>query len=218
MNIQNHRHRTLPPDAAIIPPSEQPQQYSPGQQYSALPKNATSFRPAQRGSMVGSVTRELLQTIIPALLIAILIHLFLAQATRVEGQSMEPTLFGRQRLIIEQLSYRMHPPQRDDIVVIRVPGFDELLIKRVIGLPGDTLAIKQGVVFINGKPLDEPFVNGQPRGSYPTMKIPDGYIFVMGDNRNNSNDSRSFGPVAIENIVGHAWMRYWPLHDFDFMP
>ncbi len=218
MSIYNHRQRTLPPDARIIPPSEQPQRYSPDLEYPRLPRIATSAGAVRSESVAGSIAREMLSTVIPALVIAIVIHLFLAQATRVEGYSMEPTLYGHQRLIIEKLSYRFTQPHRGDIVVIRVDGFDELLIKRVIGLPGETLEVKNGVVFINGKALDEPYVNGAPRGDYPTTKIPEGYIFVMGDNRNNSNDSRSFGPVPIDHIVGHAWMRYWPLHDFSFMP
>jgi len=218
MSIYNHQQRTLPPDAKIIPPSQQPQRYAPSLEYPASSRASAPPRPPQGESLTGSVTREMLGTIIPALLIAIIIHLFLAQATRVEGYSMEPTLYGHQRLIIEKLSYRFTEPDRGDIVVIRVDGFDELLIKRVVGLPGETLEIRDGVVFIDGKALDEPYVNGVPRGSYPATKIPDGYIFVMGDNRNNSNDSRSFGPIPIDHIVGHAWMRYWPLHDFSFMP
>ena len=174
--------------------------------------------PPPRESLAGSLYRELLGTIVPALVIALAIHFFLAQATRVEGYSMEPTLYGHQRLIIEKISYRFHNPQRGDIVVIRVPGFDELLIKRIIGLPGETLKIKDGIVYIDGEPLDEPYINGPARGNYGPITVPQGYIFVMGDNRNNSNDSRSFGPVAIDNIVGHAWMRYWPLPEFSFMP
>ncbi len=216
MSIQRHRRRALPPDASITPPHRQPQRYSPELERPARTPRAP--RPIQGESMAVAAYKEMIKTIAPALVIAILIHLFLAQATRVEGYSMEPTLYGRQRLIIEKLSYRLHKPDRGDIVVIRVPGFDELLIKRVIGLPGDTLEIKNGVVYINGQVLDEPYVNGHPRGNYPRTKIPEGYIFVMGDNRNNSNDSRSFGPVAIQNIVGHAWMRYWPLQDFSLMP
>lgn len=218
MTIQNHRQRTLPPDARIILPSQQPQRYSSDLEYPRLPRAAASAAPARGESMAGSVAREMLGTIVPALVIAIVIHLFLAQATRVEGYSMEPTLYGHQRLIIEKLSYRFTQPERGDIVVIKVDGFDELLIKRVIGLPGETLEIRNGVVFIDGRALDEPYVNGMPRGDYPPTKIPDGYIFVMGDNRNNSNDSRSFGPIPVDHIVGHAWMRYWPLHDFSLMP
>ena len=218
MSIYNHRRRTLPPDARIVPSSQQPQRYSSDLEYPRLPRVAASGPPPRGESMAGSVVREMLGTIGPALIIAIVIHLFLAQATRVEGYSMEPTLYGHQRLIIEKLSYWLTQPERGDIVVIRVDGFDELLIKRVIGLPGETLESKNGVVFIDGKPLDEPYVNGAPRGDFSATKIPDGYIFVMGDNRNNSNDSRSFGPVPIDHIVGHAWMRYWPLHDFSFMP
>ncbi len=209
---------SLPPDAKIIHPSKQPQHYSPGMEYPQMPRRARTAPPAQKESLAGSVFRELLGTIVPALIIAIAIHFFLAQATRVEGYSMEPTLYGHQRLIIEKVSYRFHGPQRGDIVVIRVPGFNELLIKRVIGLPGDTLEVKNGIVYINGEPLDEPYINGPARGNYPAITVPEGYIFVMGDNRNNSNDSRSFGPVAIDNIVGHAWMRYWPLPEFSLMP
>ena len=209
--------RLLPPDAKIIPLSQQPRKYTPDLERPALPHSVAPPRSASGPSPAGAMGREVLGTIIPALVIAILIHLFLAQATRVEGYSMEPTLYGHQRLIIEKLSYHFHQPQRGDIVVIKVPGYDELLIKRVIGLPGETLEIKDGVVYIDGQPLDEPYVNGQPRGSYPAITIPPGRIFVMGDNRNNSSDSRSFGTVPIENIVGHAWMRYWPLQEFSLM-
>lgn len=218
MDTQKTGRKSLPPDARIIPPEEQPQHYSPDLESPVTSGVREPSASAAGESLAGSVVRELAGTIIPALLIAIVIHLFLAQATRVEGYSMEPTLYGHQRLIIEKLSYRFHQPDRGDIVVISVPGFDELLIKRVIGLPGDTVSMRDGVVYLNGKALDEPYINGPARGNFPPTKIPEGYIFVMGDNRNNSNDSRSFGPVPIENVVGHAWMRYWPLQDLSLMP
>ena len=177
-----------------------------------------STPPKKNGSLAGAIFAELLGTIVPALIIAMAIHLFLAEATRVEGYSMEPTLFGQQRLIIEKVSYKFHTPERNDIIVIKVPQYNEHFIKRIIGLPGETLEIREGVVYINGKPLSEPYVNGVPRGNYPPLTIPDGYIFVMGDNRNNSVDSRSFGPIPIENIVGHAWLRYWPPNEIELMP
>jgi signal peptidase I len=218
MSMQNHRWRTLPPDAKIIPPDQQPQFYTPDLEAPASVGGPDPVPAAREEALAGSVGRELLGTIVPALLIAIAIHLFLAQATRVEGYSMEPTLFGHQRLIIEKVSYRMHQPDRGDIVVLRVDGFPELLIKRVVGLPGERLAVRDGVVYINGKPLDEPYLVQPARGDYPPVKIPQGYVFVMGDNRNNSSDSRVFGPVPIDNIVGHAWMRYWPLQDLSLMP
>jgi signal peptidase I len=218
MSTQHHQRPTIPPDARIIPPEEQPQHYDPALEAPASADSSTASHAPHRESLAGSFAREMMGTIVPALIIAILIHLFLAQATRVEGYSMEPTLYGHQRLIIEKLRYRFHEPDRGDIVVISVPGFDNLLIKRGIGLPGDRLQMKDGVVYVNGQALDEPYINGHARGNYPLTKIPEGYIFVMGDNRNNSNDSRSFGPVPIENIVGHAWMRYWPLQDLSLMP
>ncbi len=217
MRTQTPHQRTLPPDAKIIPPASQPQRYT-----ATLEKpreDERSFTPPKKnGSLAGAIFAELFGTIVPALIIAMTIHFFLAEATRVEGYSMEPTLSGRQRLIIEKVSYKLHTPERGDIIVIKVPQSSELFIKRIIGLPGETFEIREGIVYINGQPLSEPYVNGVPRGNYPLLTIPDGYIFVMGDNRNNSIDSRSFGPIPIKNIVGHAWMRYWPPNEFALMP
>jgi signal peptidase I len=156
--------------------------------------------------------REVLETVLPAILIALLINVFIGQATRVEGQSMEPNLHTNQRLVVEKVSYRFHGPQRLDVVVLKVTSQgDELLIKRVVGLPGETVEIHDGNVYINGEALAELFVNGETRpGRNTSVMVPPLHVFVLGDNRNHSNDSRSFGPVPIENIVGRAWLSYWP--------
>jgi len=156
--------------------------------------------------------REVLETVLPALLIALLINVFLGQATRVEGQSMEPNLHTDQRLVVEKVSYRLHGPQRFDIIVLKLPQQgDELLIKRVVGLPGETVEIRDGRVYINGEQLAEPFITDNTRpGRSEKIIVPPLHVFVMGDNRNHSNDSRSFGPVPIENVVGRAWLSYWP--------
>ncbi len=159
----------------------------------------------------GRLARELAETIVPAIIIALLIHVFLAQATRVFGQSMEPNLHTNMRLVVEKVSYRMHSPHRGDIVVLRVRPGDELLIKRIIGLPGDEVAIHDGQVYVNDKPIDEPYLNQNTRGNLAPRVVPSLHVFVMGDNRRASNDSRSFGPVHLDNIVGRAWFSYWPL-------
>ena len=171
--------------------------------------------PQGPGRKVVRFLREVLETILPAILIALLINVFVGQATRVEGQSMEPNLHTDQRLVVEKVSYRFHGPQRFDIVVPRLPSQDdELLIKRVVGLPGETVEIRDGEVYINGKMLDEPFLNVETRpGRQSSITVPPLHVYVMGDNRNHSNDSRSFGPIPIENIVGRAWISYWPLEN-----
>lgn len=154
---------------------------------------------------------ELGETVLPAIVIAVLINLFLAQATRVYGHSMEPNLHTDQRLVVEKVSYRIHGPHRGDVVVIRLPERGpELLIKRVIGLPGETIEVRDGSVYINGQPLNEPYLTRQTSGSYGPTLIPEGQVFVMGDNRGASNDSRVFGPVPMDRIVGRAWVSYWP--------
>jgi signal peptidase I len=158
--------------------------------------------------------REALETILPAILIAILINLFLAQPTRVHGQSMEPSLHSDQRLIVEKVSYRLHGPRRGDVVVFSAPQqSEELLIKRVVGLPGETVEIRDGKVYINGTSLDEPYLDQKTRGHLESMVVPPLHVFVLGDNRSFSNDSRAFDAVPIRNILGRAWFSYWPPKD-----
>ena len=169
--------------------------------------------PFWRGSL--QAIRALLETIIPALLIAIGINLFLAQATQVQGQSMEPNLHTAQRLVVEKITYRFHGPRRGDIVVIDLPeAGSDLLIKRVIGLPGETISSKDGQVFVNGEPLEEPYVLNPGGRDIAEQIIPPLHVFVMGDNRRFSNDSRNFGPVPIDQVIGHAWFSYWPLEQW----
>ncbi len=157
---------------------------------------------------------ELSETVLPAIVIAVLINLFLAQATRVYGYSMEPNLHTDQRLVVEKVSYRLHGPQRGDVVVLHMPHHSaELLIKRIIALPGETVQVSNGSVLINGQRLEEPYLNVETRGSYGPLTVPQDHVFVMGDNRGASNDSRSFGPVPIDQIVGRAWISYWPMQD-----
>jgi len=165
-------------------------------------------QPVNQGT-VNSWVRELLEAVLPALVIVLVINVFLAQATRVEGQSMDPSLHNNQRIIIEKLSYRFRPPARGEIVVLRRPQPDPL-IKRVVGLPGETVAIHDNQVYVDREPLDEPYLRELTSGVMPPEVVPEGHVFVLGDNRDSSNDSRAFGMVPFEDIVGRAWVRYWP--------
>lgn len=174
---------------------------------------AESGRAGEPARQVGRALREIAETVVPAIVIALLIHVFLAQATRVYGQSMEPNLHTNMRLVVEKVSYRLHGPQRGDVVVLRVRPGDEMLIKRVIALPGEEVSIHDGQVFIDGQPLDEPYLDQETRGNLAPRVVPPLHVFVMGDNRRASNDSRSFGPVHLDNIVGRAWFSYWPPND-----
>jgi signal peptidase I len=167
------------------------------------------------------VIRELAETIVPAVVIAVFINLFLVQATQVLGQSMEPNLHTQQRVLVEKVSYRfLHAPQRGDIVVIDLDKenkSDDMLIKRVIGLPGDTIEIRSGEVIIDGGRLEESWTTNLGGSNYGPTTIPPLHVFVMGDNRGASNDSRSFGPVHVDNLVGRAWFSYWPLENVGFI-
>lgn len=172
------------------------------------------------------LAREILETIVPAILIALLINLFLAQATRVYGQSMEPNLHTDQRLIVEKLSYNRYMrqylnldgPKHGDVVVIRLKSQgNELLIKRVIGMPGDVIEIHDGQVFVNNIPLNEPYLATMTPGYYGPITVPPLHIFVLGDNRNFSNDSRNFGTVPLKDVVGRAWFSYWPPDQIGFV-
>ncbi len=217
MNAPHRPIRRIGPDARIVRPQDQPQKYNDD---FVSASTRTISRPISRQQQ-GEVSwlREMLETFLPALLLAILIHIFLAQATQVLGMSMAPTLYEDQRLIIEKVSYRFHPPRRGDIVVLRAPQFgSELFIKRVIGLPGDTIAVQNGRLLLNGQPYEEDYLAVRMEFDFPPTVVPEGHVFVMGDNRNNSNDSRSFGAVPTESIIGRAWLRYWPISEWRLFP
>ena len=160
--------------------------------------------------------REIGETVIPAVVIALFINLFLAQATQVLGQSMEPTLHSSQRVVIEKITYRFHGPRRGDIVVIDSAEQSEMLIKRVVGLPGETVEVRNGNVYVNGEILEEDWTVRHGGVNYGPRTIPPLHVFVLGDNRGASNDSRNFGPVPIQDIVGHAWISYWPPGNIGF--
>lgn len=174
----------------------------------------TAPGPTGLGGWLRALLRDLLGTILPAIVIALLIHVFLAQATRVYGQSMEPNLHTNERLVIEKLSYHFHGPQRGDVVVLHDPGGSpELLIKRVVGLPGERITIANGTVFVDGAPIAEPYLDQETQGGGRSWIVPPFMVFVMGDNRSASRDSRIFGPVALDQILGRALFRYWPLSE-----
>ncbi len=155
--------------------------------------------------------REFLETLLPATAAVLLINLFIAQPRTVHGQSMEPHLHENQRVIVEMLSYRFRTPERGEIVVLNLPERNsDPLIKRVIGLPGETVEINNGAVYVDGQKLNEPYLTQVTMGQLPPTLIPEASVFVMGDNRRQSNDSRYFGTVPLENLIGRAWVSYWP--------
>jgi signal peptidase I len=159
------------------------------------------------------------------------IQTFVAQPFRVEGTSMETTVMPDQYVLIDKLTPHWAAYTRGDIVVLNPPAEypdpDRTpFIKRVIGLPGDRVELRNGKVYVNGSELDEPYVftergvrqptNPTP-GSASQWLVPAGQILVMGDHRAASADSRTFGPVEISEIIGRAWLRYWPMNDFGIL-
>lgn len=133
------------------------------------------------------------------------------QSFVVVGSSMEPNLEDGQRLLVNKVVYDLRQPQRGEVIVFQPPtGRSVDFIKRIIGLPGDTVEIKDGAVYINDSAIDEPYIKAAPSYTMAKEKIPDGEYFVLGDNRNNSNDSHSWGPLPEQNIIGKAWLSIWP--------
>lgn len=166
-----------------------------------------------------SPLREYAETVIGAVVLALLIMTFVARAFTVDGPSMLPTLRHGERLLVDKISYRFIEPQRGDIVVFRYPADPrQHFIKRLIAVPGDTVEVRQGVVYVNGVALEETYTLQPALGRFPPRKVPEGGYFVMGDNRNNSEDSRDprVGFVPRDHIVGRAVWRYWPLARMSF--
>lgn len=175
-----------------------------------IPENIFSIR---------QIIWEIVTTILPAVLIALFINVYVAEAAEIEaGPSMQPNLYAGFRVMTEKISYYLHQPERGDIVVVERPENEGNLIKRVIGLPGETIEIREGHTLINGNPIDEPWVSFFGGRDQPPLQIPEGHIYIMGDNRPASRDSRNIGPVPIDSILGRAWFIYWPLEEFQLLP
>jgi len=162
--------------------------------------------------------REILGTILLAVVIFLLLQATV-QSFIIVGSSMEPNLHEGERLLVNKVVYKIHEPERGDIIVFRPPTSQRAdYIKRVIALPGDTVEIKIDVVYVNGSPLDEPYIGSHPSYSKKKKKIPENNYFVLGDNRNNSNDSHNNWTVPRENIIGKAWLIIWPPSQWGLSP
>lgn len=189
-----------------------------------------------------SVYREMVETIVLTLLIFFLVRA-VVQNFKVEGYSMEPSLHTGQYLLVNKLVYfrfdsnalrslflreketepnivyPFHPPQRGDVVVFEYPQDPSRdFIKRVIAVAGETVEVKNRRVLVNGVALSEPYIKDAPVYSMAPITVPQGNVFVLGDNRNNSSDSHVWGTLPIGNIIGKAWIRYWPPNQWGFLP
>jgi signal peptidase I len=167
-----------------------------------------SVRKAEPGSV-----RELVELFLLSLAVAVLLVTFIAQPFVVDGTSMEPSLVDGERLIVSKLSYHLGQPARGDVVVFRFPGDrHQRFIKRVVGLPGETVSIRDGKVLVDGRPLAEAYLADATFGEYGPVRVPRGRLFLLGDNRANSRDSRypEVGLVAYADLVGKAVAAYWP--------
>ncbi|BAY61448.1 signal peptidase I [Calothrix brevissima NIES-22] len=160
-----------------------------------------------------------------ALVLAFAIRTFIAEPRYIPSDSMLPTLHTGDRLVVEKISYRFHPPQTGDIVVFQPPeelqrrGYpqDQAFIKRVIGQPGETVSVARGKVYLDGKALAEDYIAEPANSPYSPHTVPEGEFFVMGDNRNDSNDSRYWGFLPQKYIIGRATFRFWPLNRIGFI-
>jgi signal peptidase I len=212
------------PNAESVPPA------NPGYSDLIVKGSEILASPSKGGSSVRAVTPtpqqlenpwiEGIKTIGLSIVLALGIRQFVAEARFIPSESMVPTLEINDRLIVEKISYYFQNPQRGDIVVFwptdklkqENPSLRDAFIKRVIGLPGEEVEVKDGLVFINGESLDENYIAAAPDYQWGPEKIPDDSYLVLGDNRNNSYDSHFWGYVPRDNIIGRAVVRFWPPH------
>ncbi|MCA1904295.1 MAG: signal peptidase I [Cyanobacteria bacterium KgW148] len=193
----------------------------------------------QTNRSVKAIAEETIHTVGMALLLFFGVHTFVAENRYIPSSSMEPTLQIKDRLIIEKISYYFRKPERGEIIVFHppdhpaIPNKGSVYIKRVIGLPGDSISIQNGTVYVNGTAINEPYIQSPPAYTLPTTDpalcpdgcfqpervenvkglpsfvVPPNSYWVMGDNRNNSLDSHVWGFVPSTNVVGRAFFRYW---------
>ncbi len=185
--------------------------------------------------------REFVEAIVLALIVFLVIQTSIRNF-KVDGSSMRPILEGGQYLLVNKLVYSkieterlsrilpfwnadkpsghfaIHPPQRGEVIVFRFPKDPRKdFVKRVIGLPGEKVELRRGTVYIDGTPLEEPYLTAQDNSTRPAVLLGEKQYFVLGDNRRSSNDSRTWGPVPEENVVGKVWVVYWPFSNLQLI-
>jgi signal peptidase I len=235
---------TPAPPAAVDPPAAEAEVTQSGAvETSSVASTATAAPLLQRtGDSILAFLRETLETVIFALLVFLLVQA-VSRNYRVQSVSMQPTLYEGQYLVVNRLVYAnnpiidalmqtvgkagvgervldavFHPPQRGEIIVFTpVTNTKPDLIKRVIGIAGDKVELRQGTVYINDVPIDEPYIRPAPGQSWGPAIVGKDELFVLGDNRGNSADSRVFGMLPLKNVIGRAWLRYWPPPDWGFI-
>ena len=169
---------------------------------------------------------DFMETIVVALSIFVVVYLFLVQPHEVKGSSMEVSFHNNEYILTDKISYRFINPDRGDVIIFKAPNNPEVdYIKRVIGLPGDKVKVEKGYVYVNDQKLTENYLRektylypGSFMGEGVNITVPKDHLFVMGDNRAHSSDSREFGPVLRDSIIGKAFLRYWPLSEFGLVP
>jgi len=182
-----------------------------------LPEKSTTVRIEKRRGLLGTLV-EILIIVAAAFAIAMLVQAFLVKPFAIPSASMEPTVMVGDRVLVNRLVYHFHAPHRGDVIVFHEPGQPAgatPLIKRVVAVGGDTVAVHNGFLYLNGTQLPETFIMGHPiLNEFAPVVVPPGFLWVMGDNRNDSGDSRVFGPVSVKAVIGEAFAVYWPLNHF----
>jgi len=207
-----------PPAPAFTAPSPFPRKI--GRMTSEKTTEQQTPAPAVPVKSAWKIWWDNFQILFVALILALLVRLFVAEPRFIPSDSMVPTLEIGDRLVVEKVSYHLHPPQFGDIIVFDPPlqlqqyGFkkDQAFIKRVIATPGQTVQVKSGKVYVDDHPLVEPYIASPPDYVLPAVQVPAGQLFVMGDNRPNSNDSHVWGFLPQENIIGRACFRFYPFN------
>jgi signal peptidase I len=192
--------------------------------HTPTPDDAPPAKKASRRGALGCAL-EIIETLLLTLVIFFVIQNFVAQPFQVHQHSMDRTFAEGDYVLVDRLSHLWSPYARGQVVVFQAPvssGLKEPLIKRTIGVGGDTVEVREGQVFVNGVALDEPYLfrdaagNKEPTAARDPQRwvVPEGEIFVLGDHREVSEDSRVFGPLSVSSVIGRGVIRYWPLAEF----
>lgn len=175
---------------------------------------------------VSSLILDAIEVTVIALAMFVVMYLFLFQPHQVRGNSMYPNLHDNDYLLTDKITYQLREPKRGDTIIFRAPKNEEYdYIKRIVGLPGDTVRVNDGKIYVNDELLTEDYLSsdsftygGRFWKENQSIPVPEDQYFVLGDNRSHSSDSREWGPVPRKNIIGKAWLRYWPPEQVNILP